>query len=288
MFEVTSFYSIVYKNIMDFFMSLISLFRPMIGKKAKIEPIKKDKVFSFLDTIERYMEKEKKRFASLFEETSQNYNENTDPLFYQMENYENMIVESDNVLENQWKRKILMENTPIGNVIMYYNVYKRGFSYYSDVHVSYTLLNTIAMKYVRLFCCRDLFVDDMFTPAENPSPLIRLEQEYEKEKEKKDKKDTTPHVVKKGPFLKNKSGILKVMGEKKAQDENPKHLYNVNRFLYMGKISNFSFTQKVEKRSNIPPFHKSSFEGLFDKEHDLQEQVFSYRDYKKLRNSSTT
>lgn len=286
MFEVTSFYSIIYKNIMDFFMSLFSLFRPKIEIKA---PSKKDKVFSFLDTIQQYMEKEKKRFLTLFGENTQNYNENMEPLFYQMENYENMILESENVLENHWKRKILMENTPIGNVIMFYNVYKRGFSYYSDVHVSYTLLNTIAMKYVRIFFCRDLFVDDLFTPVENPSPLILLEQNYEKEKEKKEKEGITPHVVKKGPFLKNKSGIQKMMGKKEMQDDkNPKHLYNVNKFLYMGKISNFSFTQKVEKRSNIPPFHKSHFEGLFDKEHDLQEQVFSYRDYKKSRISSTT
>ena len=269
----------------------LSYFNFLLNRKPSIEN-KKDIVLSLMDTIQQYISNEKKRFLLTYENNI-SLNENIEPLFYQMENYEKMIINSDNVLENIWKKKILTESTPIGNVIMYYNVYKKGFSYYSDVHITYPILNAVAMKYVRIFFCRDLFIDDNITPIENPSPLIVLEQEYEKEKEKKEKEkrngiQTTEEkeknkIFKKGPFMKNKSGIQKVNGkegEKKSAMQ--EHLYNVNKFNYMGKIANFSFTQKIEKRVIIPSFMKNSFQGLFDSEHNLQQEVFSYRDYKKM------
>ena len=59
--------------------------------------------------------------------------------------------------------RVLIEATPRGNVIMFYNPYKLGFSYYSDsTGIPYPILNAVAMKYVTVFYCRNFFVDEHF------------------------------------------------------------------------------------------------------------------------------
>ena len=307
------------------FTFFFSFFDPVLTQEEKVNKV----VFSLLEKIEQYKTDEIKRFNSTFlKDNFENdikplecdistpilstppnkvarvfennggsrrdggiisWNSNLDPIFYQMKNYDQMIIQECNEFENMWKKRILMEHTPIGNVIMYYNVYKKGFSYYSDVHITYPLLNIIAMKYVRIFFCRDLFIDDLLTPIDNPSPLIALEKEYEKETEKKEKEkkkginNEKKPLIKNGPFLKNKSGIQKVIGGgDNTKKQIQQYFYNVNKFIYMGKVRNFSFTQKIEKRIIHPPIFKNTFNDLFDNEHNVQKEVFSYRDYKNM------
>ena len=48
------------------------------------------------------------------------------------------------------------------------------------------------------------------------------------------------------------------------------------------EVLNFSFTQKIEKRIIHPPIFKNTFNDLFDNEHNVQKEVFSYRDYKNM------
>jgi hypothetical protein len=50
----------------------------------------------------------------------------------------------------------------IGNVIMYYDFYKMAFCYYCDMDgVNYNVMNACVMKYVMMFHCMDLFVDEL-------------------------------------------------------------------------------------------------------------------------------
>jgi hypothetical protein len=50
----------------------------------------------------------------------------------------------------------------IGNIIMYYDVFRMSFAYYSDTQgVHYNVLNACAMRYVCMFHCMDLFMDEM-------------------------------------------------------------------------------------------------------------------------------
>ena len=271
-----------YRNIIQFMYSFLYFQKNRLNEK-------KEKVFTFLDNIQQYIDKEKTRFLLTYQDNNNNNNNNMniDKIFYNIEEYEKMVLSDNNDLENNWKKKILIESTPIGNIIMFYNVYKKGFSYYSDIHITYPLLNAVAMKYVRIFLCRDLFMDDIITPY--PSPFILLEENYEKKKENKNKEDLKEgekektNIFKKGPFIKNKNVINKVTGGDNTSEKKVElHLYNVNKFIYMGKFSNFSFMQKIEKRIIHPIVYKNSFQGLFDDEHNLQNEVFSYRDYKKL------
>lgn len=53
----------------------------------------------------------------------------------------------------------IMEYTPLGNVYMRYNNYKKSFEYFSNNTIPYRFLESVARKYVITFWCKPLFVD---------------------------------------------------------------------------------------------------------------------------------
>ena len=54
---------------------------------------------------------------------------------------------------------ILIEQTPIGNVIMFYNSDKTRFEFYADKTIPYRFLETAARKYVITFKCKNVYVE---------------------------------------------------------------------------------------------------------------------------------
>ena len=119
-------------------------------------------------------------------------NANIHPDLYDTEKYKTMIKEATTTspIESQWKTRILFDTTPVGNVLMYYDIYKHGFAYASDQTVPYPVLCACAMKYCKLFCCKDFFRDNSYIPEEKLSPFTQMEldeekREVEKKKEKK-------------------------------------------------------------------------------------------------------
>ena len=149
--------------------------------------------------------------------------------------------------------------------------------------MTYTLLNAVAMKYVRIFCCRDLFIDDNITPKDYPSPFIKLEEIQEKEEEeRKNENNSKNKTIRNGPFIKIKKKIESITNEELEKPKQDQHLYNVNKFIYMGKISNFSFLQKIHKKKVIP-CNQNQFQNIFDDEHEIQKEILSYSEYRKLQ-----
>jgi len=191
----------------------------------KIEPAFEDPIISFVKSRHE-------RLTKTYSDELRNYSSNIDPAFYSKKELQEIMNNEHNYLENQWKTRILIDSTPRGNIIMFYDVYKQGFAYYSDQNsIPYTILNAVAMKYVLFFGCRDFFVDAYFLPKDYISPLAKImfEDEKDKKKDKKDKKDMDsnkkPIDINNGPFAKLKNYRLE---EKKE----PKIYYNA---LYHGK-----------------------------------------------------
>jgi hypothetical protein len=73
------------------------------------------------------------------------------------------ILQENKEMEQKWQHKTMMTWVPmIGNVIMYYDFYKMAFCYYCDMDgVNYNVMNACVMKYVMMFHCMDLFVDEL-------------------------------------------------------------------------------------------------------------------------------
>jgi hypothetical protein len=238
-----------------------------------------------LSEIDIYEEKTKPKFIK----NNDTKSESIDPIFYDRPSYKKLMEEPNNHLEKEWKTRILYENTPRGNIIMYYDVYKEGFAYYCDqTGISYRILNIVAMKYTTTFRCQDFFVDNLLIP-DNKSPMIGYIQD-ELEIEEENKRKVTDKLLRhyhnekndrtdmNSPFAKlqnystnppnkqigkgqNATELLTSKGalhpEKLDQSKTPEKEKDKisNKFMYMGKCSNFSMIQKIPHKEVVqkPP-----------------------------------
>jgi len=89
-------------------------------------------------------------------------------------------------LMNSLQNNFILENTPIGNVVMVYNCKKEGFSYYSDKSISNKYLESVCKKYCIQFKCKMLF-NDVFINEGKLSNFKFLKNEV-KNKNKKNAK----------------------------------------------------------------------------------------------------
>jgi len=167
---------------------------------------------------------------------------------------------------DELKFAIVMETTPLGNVILYYDNTREVFTYYSDSTIPYRFLETVARKYVVLHNCKAIFVD-MEEEIKNAQKKLEDKKEQKKkgEEEKLLKKTTDDIPVRKNVFAKlksyNKDSGLKVAGisgdaknngAKNTTTENEENMIlkeKANRYSCEGKIMNFSFLKKVDRKA---------------------------------------
>ena len=209
-----------------------------------------------------YVAKRKQHFLSTYE-NHVNFNESIDPIFNNRKAYKQVMETPNNLVEQYWKKRILLENTPRGNIIMYYDAYKLGFVYYCDnASLPYSIINAVVMKYVTTFRCRDFFIDIHVKPESKDSPLIALyNDEPQTKTDKKSLKPTSTAFAKLKKYREDSS--------KPAQPQQDQK--NTNTIIYQGKICNFSMIQVAPK---ILPTTKTSI--VFE-----TSQVESYSEYKK-------
>lgn len=254
----------LYVFIINFFLKIYYFWVPF---QPTIVPL------TILDITDKYIETTKKRFLTIESLTP---NINIESTFYDKKEYQEVMQISDNVLERAWKTRILFESTPRGNIIMFFNPYKQGFSYYSDSYnLPYNLLNAVAMKYVMTYKCRDFFMDDGIIT----SPLIKIHADKESAQIKKKLDSNTVKMIQ-TRSMKQNSNANKPKEIKKTEPE-----HNVNRFICMGKIVNFQFIQKPNKVSSINGFKSNLLDNLSE-ETDLQKKVMDYKAFKNLRSST--
>ena len=177
------------------------------------------------------------------------------------------------------KNSFVMEKTPLGNVLMLYNNKRGSFEFYSDNTIPYRYLEPVSRKYVKTFGCRSIYFD-MEEELKNYEKKL---EENEREKEEKqelekiileekrvlDEKNMSVSVVaepKKNVFAKFKSynkeagtGHVNIAAPPKnsipnnkvtetKSDEKVLLKENANRYSYEGKLSNFNFLKKVDRK----------------------------------------
>lgn len=250
--------------------------------KSLYPPVKIPLV-TVLSATDEYIQRNKDRFLHTFlTNTRYDLNANVNQAFYSKDTYQAVITTDNNLLESEWKRRILFENTPRGNVIMYYDPYKLAFAYYCDTNsIPYNLINAVAMKYVLSFHCTHLFVDNEITPTDKSSPLINIlmVDAPDKTKTKTKNKDSTSGIdMKNAPFAKFKKAAVQF---NKNDDKNKQPAtYNHNKFVCVGKIINFSFLNKVPTANRSGNGFQSKLLDNLAAETTLQMQVMSYKDFK--------
>ena len=215
-----------------------------------------------------YIESKKKPFLEFIKCKDIN-SDNIGKEFYNIDLYKEAIKEENNELEHIWRRRMLIEYTPKGNIYMFYDSYKLGFSYYSDTStLSYDLLNAVAMKYCRLFHCTDFFVDQQVINKGDESPLIQI---HHIEKPKKvEVKKTARITTDKAAFVSFKSNP-----NKKA--ETPDAELISNKFINLGRLYNMNILYK--KPQPTPSFSSPLLDNLKG-ESGLQKDVMNYNKWK--------
>ena len=225
--------------------------------------------------VEMYVEKESKRYIESFGK-DKNINSSIVKEIYDKKLFKELLNDSNNLEEKKWRSRILYKNAyreddkEIG-VIMYYDLYRQGFVYYSNDNViSYRVLNAIAMDYVLKYFCRDFFMDEKLLEELNKSEVkLELksvfyeEEKKEKKEEEKDEKDNRDVFAKLKNYKKEENTST---GEKKKE-------YLKNKFIRGGKIYEFNILKKCKNVSNI----ETSYDGMFKSE------KISYKDYKNMR-----
>ena len=166
------------------------------------------------------------------------------------------------------KNCLIIEKTPLGNVLMFYNNVKESFEYYSDNIIPYRFLETVARKYVINYNCLQIYVD----MKEEITEYIKKEDEKRKEKEEREEKkreedelnSTKKTEIKKNVFAKFKdynkeggSGKVNMaplpknnIPNKNVKNQNEKLVLKekTNRYTYSGKFANYNFLKKVDRK----------------------------------------
>lgn len=134
-------------------------------KKEIVEPV----------VIEKYEDKYKNKFQGM----------------------ENVELEKERL--ESLKNNILIETTPNGNVLMFYDYKNNSFAYYSDKVMPYRFLDTVGRKYVIQYRCKSIYITDK----------MKKEEPIRKSKIKIDVKDVSNRYMYLGKFA-NFSFLKKV------------------------------------------------------------------------------
>lgn len=261
----------------------------LFSKKIRQNATTSTMVITTTSRMDQYIETQKDRFLKTFDNDTVNYNENIEECFYDKKQFLEIIADEHNALEKKWKQRMLFENTPRGNIIMFYDAFKRGFSYYSDqCSIPYTLLNAVAMKYVIIFRCRDLFMDNQIVDEECMySPLIKIaemEEKRERDEKKEKNKNTMITEPKNAPFAKFKTynTLSTKVTDNTKDDEKPKNLFR-NSIISLGKLVNCKLLKSEIK---INKQIKTSLALELENDNQIQKNIMNYREFKKRQMKS--
>lgn len=156
------------------------------------------------------------------------------------------------------KKNIIIEKTPKGNVLMYYDFEKESFIYYCDTKdISYLHLETIARKYAIQYNCKKIVVD--------------IKKELEEAKKEKPKEEIVSNKIndKEKLFASFKNYNRKGTGGAKTINKKFIIRQNANRYSYRGKLNEYNYLQseyyKKEKKDNTEILDFASFKRLQEK-----------------------
>jgi len=170
------------------------------------------------------------------------------------------------------KHSFVIETTPLGNVLMFYDHIRETFTYYSDYNVPYRYLEVISRKYVLINDCVSLYIDmdDEIKEAERKLQVEKEQEQLREQRKEQQARDQNTKIdtPKKDVFAKlkkynrvdAKSQIIQpntnktvnnsrmTSNDKTVEKENMIVKERANRYSYEGKFANFSFLKKVDKK----------------------------------------
>lgn len=162
----------------------------------------------------------------------------------QTEKYENKYVDYiDNINDRKLttdelvslQHSVLLENTPMGTIVMYYHHESESFCFFCDrKDVPYKYLDTVARKYVKIFDCKMIYTS---IGDELEQSKINLEKKHEVQK--KESSNTSENKSQSDVFASYKKYNLK--SDKKVNDQDYLIKENINSFKFTGFLKDYKF-----------------------------------------------
>jgi len=165
----------------------------------------------------------------------------------------------------------VLELTPLGNIYMRYNNYKKSFEYFSNNTIPYRYLEPVARKYVMTYWCKPIFID---IDEELKAAEIKYDEDIKKKEEETKRQDDASKQKKIFARLKNynKDNNSKNQPNMQIKNRNQPNLTlppqikanlpnvnqssgkqllkeNANRYTWEGRLANFSLLKKVDKKT---------------------------------------
>ena len=238
---------IIAKLIVNYVFFIIQYFKSLYNPVAP--PVEKP-------YVETKYDKSCKKYADFYIKESADENSNIEPILYDFEQRKEIFADPANDYEKQWKSRILIENTPRGNVMMYFNPYLLSYHYYSDEQIiPYKILEQVATKYVVMYRCKDFFIDVEKRPNNKILEVLQKEEDSLKTKKMKvnditkcvnlqsDSKDVFASLKDYRVPTESKATESKENGSKatESKEKGPKFS---NKYVRVGKMCEFNITQK--------------------------------------------
>lgn len=154
---------------------------------------------------------------------------------------------------NQLKNSFITETTPYGNVLMFWDQNRLSFTYYSDKTMPYRFLEVVARKYVIMNHCKDIYYI-----MENEMKTIQVEPKKKTETsgvfaKLKNYNQSSLHDIKSN--VKENRNIKPKPTQKNIPDKKEIVIKeHSNQYSYEGKLMNFSFLKKENKKANNVTF----------------------------------
>ncbi len=187
----------------------------------------------------------------------------------------NKEVEFTDAHRKQLYLSTIVEETPRGEVVMFYDDSTESFWWFADTKdVPYKYLETVCRRYVTAYDCVPLYKGTV----EEIKRIVEEKKIQKEEAEKaKEQKDNQEDGVDEAVFANLKS-YNKRTGD--APDDNGAIiLENTNRYSYRGKLEDWEEMQKVRERTHIPgdddktSLDFSSFKKIQESENETEEIV---------------
>ena len=141
-----------------------------------------------------------------------------------------------------YKKSVVLSNTPKGMVYMRYCEKDLGFEYWADNSIDYKYLETVARKYVTIFSCRDTYIN-RFGLLKEKIQKIRENIEENKDKEEEEVDDV---------FATLKSYNKSKQTSRTELTRNDIVCDEANKYLNRGKLRDANLGEKpIEKKSSL-------------------------------------
>lgn len=150
----------------------------------------------------------------------------------------------------------ILEFTPLGNVYMRYNNFKKSFEYFSNNTIPYRYLETIGRKYVMTFKCKALFIDLEEELKKASALALEKEKDLVTNKSVSKFKSYNKDIKIDKLFTKGRPQGQNVLPPQiranlpnvNANGDNQLLKENSNRYTWEGRLSNIQLLKKVDRK----------------------------------------